>query len=136
MRLRRRETAPEDFQMAPMIDMVFLLLVFFMCVSSLARADRALPVELPESRESKVPEETRNRATVTVLADGRIAIGADTMDAVELDRRLRAALAGNAALRFEVRADRDVPFGEVKKILRTCAEAGAYEIIYATHQAN
>lgn len=120
--------------MAPMIDMVFLLLVFFMCVSSLARADRAFPVELPDSLESKVPEDARNRATVTVLADGMIAIGSDRLDAAELGRRLREAITANAALRLEVRADRNVPFGKVKHVLRTCAEAGAYEIIYATHQ--
>ena len=49
MRMRRRELSAEEFQMAPMIDMVFLLLVFFMCVSSLAQADKRTPVELPES---------------------------------------------------------------------------------------
>jgi len=135
MRMRRRELAAEDFQMAPMIDMVFLLLVFFMCVSSLAQADKRTPVKLPESQESKVPEDLTDRAVVTIQADGHVFIGGDETDLADLGRRLRAALAANPRLRLQVRADRTATFAETKKVLRVCAEAGAYEIIYATTQA-
>ena len=43
--------------MTPMIDMVFLLLVFFMTVSTLAQADRQVELELPESASSDVPND-------------------------------------------------------------------------------
>ena len=56
-KLRRRNQEPEDFQMAPMIDMVFLLLVFFMTVASVAKSQRQVELDLPESEESKVPED-------------------------------------------------------------------------------
>ena len=134
MRIRRRELSAEDFQMAPMIDMVFLLLVFFMCVSSLAQADKRTPVELPESAESKVPEDLTDRAIVTVQAGGAVFIGGDETDVGGLGRRLREALVENPKLRLQVRADARATFAEIKKVLRACAEAGAYEIIYATHQ--
>jgi biopolymer transport protein ExbD len=134
MRVRRRDLAAEDFQMAPMIDMVFLLLVFFMCVSSLAQADKRTPVELPESTESKVPEDLQNRATVTVQPGGAVFIGGEATDLGGLSRRLRDTLRTNPQLRLQVRADRRATFAEIKPVLRTCAEAGAYEIIYATHQ--
>jgi biopolymer transport protein ExbD len=136
MRLRRRELSAEDFQMAPMIDMVFLLLVFFMCVSSLAQADKRTPVELPESVESKVPEDLTDRAIVTVQPGGHVFIGGDETDLTELGRRLRVTLRENPRLRLQVRADRRATFAEIKRVLRACAEAGAYEIIYATHQAD
>lgn len=136
MRVRRRELTAEDFQMAPMIDMVFLLLVFFMCVSSLAQADKRTPVELPESAESKVPEELADRAIVTVQPGGAVFIGGESTDLPELGRRLRTAMKENPRLRLQVRADRQATFAEIKTVLRACAEAGAYEIIYATHQAD
>ena len=135
MRMRRRELPAEDFQMAPMIDMVFLLLVFFMCVSSLAQAEMRTPVDLPESIESKVPEDLTDRAMVTVQAGGAVFIGGEQTDLPELGRRLRATLTENPRLRLQVRADRQATFAEIKRVLRACAEAGAYEIIYATHQA-
>lgn len=136
MRIRRRELAPEEFQMAPMIDMVFLLLVFFMCVSSLAQADHRTPVELPESTESKVPEDPSDRATITVQADASVFVGGERTDLAELGGRLREALARNPRLRVQVRADRQATFAAIRRVLRTCAEAGACEIIYATHQAD
>jgi biopolymer transport protein ExbD len=136
MRIRRRELSAEDFQMAPMIDMVFLLLVFFMCVSSLSQADKRTPVDLPESAESKVPEDLKDRAMVTVQAGGAVFIGGESTDLGGLGRRLRAALSANPKVRLQVRADARATFAEIKKVLRACAEAGAYEIIYATHQSD
>ena len=120
--------------MAPMIDMVFLLIVFFMCVSTLAQAEKSAPVDLPESIASKVPEDLSDRATVTIQADGTLFLGGDPAELDELGARLKKTLAAQPRLRLQVRADRDVPYVEIKKVLRTCAEAGAYEIIYATHQ--
>ncbi|HBR92976.1 MAG TPA: biopolymer transporter ExbD, partial [Opitutae bacterium] len=54
-RRRSSQSPEEDFPMTPMIDMVFLLLVFFMTVSTLAQADRAKKLDLPESAQSDVP---------------------------------------------------------------------------------
>jgi biopolymer transport protein ExbD len=136
MRIRRRELSGEDFQMAPMIDMVFLLLVFFMCVSSLSQAEKRTPVSLPESAESKVPEDLKDRAIVTVQAGGGLFIGGEAADLDGLGQRLRAALASNPKLRLQVRADARATFAEIKKVLRACAEVGAYEIIYATNQTD
>ena len=122
--------------MAPMIDMVFLLLVFFMCVSSLSQADKRTPVALPDSAESKVPEDLKDRAMVTVQAGGAVFVGGEPTDVGGLGRRLRTALTGNPKLRLQVRADGRATFAEIKKVLRACAEAGAYEIIYATNQSD
>lgn len=120
--------------MAPMIDMVFLLLVFFMCVSSLSQAERAVPVELPQSSESTVPEELNDRATISILTDGTVFIGAEQADEAALGERLRRALRENPRLRLHVRADGQVRFETIRRVLRVCADAGAYDVIYATHQ--
>lgn len=120
--------------MAPMIDMVFLLLVFFMCVSSLAQAERAMPVDLPDSTESKVPDELANRATISILADGSLYLGAEQVDETSLGERVRRAMAHNPKTRLHLRADGDVRFEVIRRVLRLCAEAGAYDVIYSTHQ--
>ena len=63
--------------MTPMIDMVFLLLVFFMTVSTLAQADRAKKLDLPPSAQSDVPEaeDLADRGTLSLDADGTIYLG-------------------------------------------------------------
>ena len=123
--------------MAPMIDMVFLLLVFFMVVSNLAQADRSITLELPQSTESKVPDDLSGRGTISIqkTADGvQFYIGDRTAGLSEISSEIREAIKQNDELKIFVRADQTVPFAEIKKVLKTCAEAGAYEVIYATYQ--
>lgn len=135
VKLRKTHRAEEEFQMAPMIDMVFLLLVFFMCVSTLAAAEKNVEVALPESEESKVPEDLSDRGTITVDAEGRIYLGARAVSLDEMRQAIGASLRENPRLRVLVRADQTTQFGDIKKVLKACAEEGAYEVIYATFQS-
>ena len=121
--------------MAPMIDMVFLLLVFFMCVSTMARAEKAVELELPESHASEVPDDVSDRGLVSVKSDGSLFLGAETMDLDALQKRIAGEIRRNPELRITVRADRTTPFAAIRKVLKACADAGAYEIIYATYEA-
>ena len=120
--------------MAPMIDMVFLLLVFFMCVSTLAQADKRTPLKLPSSHESVVPGDLSSRGIISVDEQGAIFISAREVSLEDMGDKIRDAIAVDPALKIHLRADRLTPYGRIKKILEACAEAGAYEIIYATHQ--
>ena len=121
--------------MTPMIDMVFLLLVFFMTVSTLARADKQVKLDLPESSQSDVPEDLSARGTISLDGDGNIYLGARSVSMEVMQEEIQAALELNPDLRIQVRADQTTPYGEIKKVLRACAEVGAYEVIYATYQS-
>ncbi len=120
--------------MAPMIDMVFLLLVFFMCVSNLAQAERSHPVELPESDKAKVPDDLSDRGIVTVAADGLIYLGATQATLETFESVIRERVAANPDLRVQVRADRQTQYADIRKVLQACARAGAYQVIYATYE--
>ena len=124
----------EDFPMTPMIDMVFLLLVFFMTVSTLAQADRHVKLDLPESASSEVPDDLNGRGTISVNENGQIFLGAEKSTLRELKASIKDLLLQTPQLRILLRADQDTPYKAIKKILRTCAEAGAHEVIYATYQ--
>ncbi len=135
LRMRKAERAEEEFQMAPMIDMVFLLLVFFMCVSTLAQAQKVAEVELPESEESDVPEDLSDRGTVSVDAAGVIYLGAAPISLEDMKAAITASMKENPRMRILVRADQSAEYGDIKKVLKACSEAGAYEVIYATYQS-
>ncbi len=121
--------------MTPMIDMVFLLLVFFMTVSTLAQAGRRVEVALPESWESEVPKDLSNRGTVSIDEAGHIYVGSVRGDLAAMKSVIRQCLEEKPDLRIHVRASQETPFSLVRKVLKGCAEAGAYEVIYATYQA-
>jgi biopolymer transport protein ExbD len=135
MKRRRKNREAEDFQMAPMIDMVFLLLVFFMCVSSLAQADKSIEIDLPESAESKVPENLSGRGIVSVKEDGSIYMGARAVSLEELRVEVSRALRETPDLRVQVRADALTRFENIQTVLKACAEAGAVDVIYSTYQS-
>ena len=121
--------------MAPMIDMVFLLLVFFMCVSTLAQAERSVKLDLPESHASEVPDDITDRGLVSVDQDGTVHLGASVVSLEKLKAVIGEEIRENPALQITVRADRSTPFGEIKRVLKACAEVGAYEVVYATYVA-
>jgi biopolymer transport protein ExbD len=120
--------------MAPMIDMVFLLLVFFMTVASVAKSQRQVELELPESEESKIPEDASDRGILSVDAAGNYYLGDQVRDLAEVKTAIRASIRANPELRVQVRADQNTEYEAVRKLLKTAAEAGAYEIIYATYE--
>lgn len=121
--------------MTPMIDMVFLLLVFFMTVSTLAQADRGLKLDLAESSESDVPEDLSNRGTISLDAEGVIHLGTTAVTLQVMQTEIRSSLELNPDLQLHVRAHQQTPYSEIKGVLKACAEVGAYEVIYATYQA-
>lgn len=135
MKIRKKTQPEESFQMAPMIDMVFLLLVFFMCVSTLANADRLIPLELAESDEAEVPEDLSDRGTVSIDAEGLIYIGGAEVTLEETKQRIGEAFRENPQLRLMVRADQNTRFADIRKVLRACAEVGAYDVIFSTFQS-
>ena len=121
--------------MAPMIDMVFLLLVFFMTVSNLAQAQKRIRLDLPESHQADIPEDLSDRTAVSIKEDGTVFWGANEISLDGLTERLEQIVAGEPELRVQVRADKATPFEHVRKVLRACATAGANDVIYATYEA-
>lgn len=129
-----RNLPEDDFPMTPMIDMVFLLLVFFMTVSTLSQADKRVKLDLPESASGKVPENLSNRGTISLDAEGIIFIGQQRRTLDQMQVSIREFMASNPDLRIHLRADQATSYEAIKKVLRACAEAGAYEVIYAAYE--
>lgn len=120
-----------------MIDMVFLLLVFFMTVSTMAK-DARPEVELPRSETARVPESAPPREIVTVLPapEGfRIYWRDRPVELEELCRRLAGAKSGGDEAMVLLRGPADLPWEGWKPILDCCREAGIADIEFATFEA-
>lgn len=125
-RVRREE---ETFQMAPMIDMVFLLLVFFMTVSTMAR-DARPEVLLPVTVEAAVPVAPTPRPVLTLLREG------DQLRYAWFNRRVGldelVPLLGEAAATDDsvtIRAAADCRWAELQPVLAAVRSAGFREWI-------
>lgn len=121
--------------MAPMIDMVFLLLVFFMTVASVAKSQRTVELDLAESEESQIPEDASGRGILSVDAEGIYYVGDQPRSLEAIKESISARIREDPELQIQVRADRSTEYAAVQKLLKAAAESGAYEIIYATFEA-
>ena len=131
LKLPAREDAAVD--MAPMIDLVFLLLIFFMVASVVTELEK-VEVAIPESEYAKVPEDTKNRMMLSVDANNKIYAGTLPVTIEELKALIDDELNNNSELKILIRADERVEYKTCKEIMIACGEVGATDLIYATFE--
>ncbi|MEQ8847110.1 biopolymer transporter ExbD [Botrimarina sp.] len=121
-----------EANMTPMIDVVFLLIIFFLVSSHLARRETRLALDLPSARTSAPDADTAPRLTVNVTADGAVTLGAQPVTLGELTERLsQAAAQAGAAPRVRLRSDRAVDYARVEPVLAACVAAGVEDVSLA-----
>lgn len=121
-----------SFQLAPMIDMTFLLLIFFMVTTKITKEKKKLEIHLPVASAAVSPDDLEGRDILNLDAEGRIYVGDRAVGVRELKAHLRQRLIDVPPLRIYVRADAETPAKEIKTVMRACAEAGAVEVIFGS----
>jgi biopolymer transport protein ExbD len=121
--------------LTPMIDIVFLLIVFFMTVANM-QVRELVPIKIPVAENAVIPEERGIRITVTVKSDGSLFFGARPVVIEELAGYISRSKASVENLKINVRADANVPFKQVREVFAAAAEGGVPNIVFATHQSD
>jgi biopolymer transport protein ExbD len=116
--------------LTPMIDMMFLLLIFFLLTSFLVRP--SIPVALPETESAEVREQPE--LTITIFQDGRLLLDGAVVSEEALSRRLRRFSASGRAEGVVIQADRGVPFGRVVEIMDISKQSGVKTISFLVEQ--
>jgi len=130
MKLPKRDDVEID--MAPMIDMVFLLLIFFM-VASVMKTEK-VPVKIPTADAAKVSDNIKDRITISLDKDGQAYIRLVPVSLEKITEILNDELDANPNTRVFIRADKDVPYKYSKKLIAACRNAAATDLIYAVYE--
>jgi len=133
MKLWSPPEANEGFELTPMIDVVFLLIAFFMTITSQISKEN-IKIEIPVAQEAVVPEDKGLRQTVTVDSSGSLYFGTIEVSPEELVTRIREVVAARPETRVYVRADAGTAHRHVQAAMRATAEAGLSEVIFASNQ--
>lgn len=129
----RRPTAPQaTINMAPLVDVVFLLVIFF-AVSTTFLETAGLKLELPSS-SSKAHREPRE-LTVLLEANGTISFEGEEVDREQLGTRLARALEDSERKLVVLRADRTAHHGDVVALMDLIRDAGAEAMTIAATPA-
>jgi len=121
MELRRRRRAPRGIELTPLIDVVFLLLVFLILTANFQPA--VLELELPGGATEEAGQEPA--VLLELAADGTLALDGAAVTASALDGALRAALVPLASRAVRLRADERVPFGRLLPVIEAARASGA-----------
>ncbi len=119
------------FELTPMIDVVFLLITFFMTVTSYANAE-LIQVQMPKAPEAVVPKVVGDRQFISIADNGTYFLGAFKSD---LDTIKKVLAARNQKEGFKgayIRADANTPHKYVNDLMKACGDAGVYNILFGT----
>lgn len=122
------------FQMAPLIDIVFLLNIFFMVVANVNQQARK-PIDVPVASESTRPDDASGRGLITVTKDGKIFAGLQEVSTEELTRLVTERVRHNERFRIFLRADRNVKHKHVREVVKACAAGGVADIIFGVAES-
>jgi biopolymer transport protein ExbD len=134
MKLAKKQEDEIGFQLAPMIDMTFLLLIFFMVTTKISKEQVNVDIKLPTAANASIPDDLSNRDIISIDKDGTYYIGQNPADKKELTAHLKERFRVTPPLRLYVRADKNTPGKQIKELMRIASEAGAVNVIFGTYQ--
>ncbi|MEO1228880.1 MAG: biopolymer transporter ExbD [Myxococcota bacterium] len=111
-------------EMTPLIDIVFILLIFFMVTTSFVK-EAGLEIDRPQSQLAETIDE--GFLPVAIRADGEMRV-ADRILPPDSVRGIETALSASGKQRIVIQADRDVPTHLLLEVLDTCRLAGASHV--------
>ena len=118
--------------MTPMIDVVFLLIIFFLVSSHLARQENHLPLDLPVAGSYGPNDPEKAPLTISVDSNADWRVGGDVVDEASMAAILRDHRERNGATAaVRIRTDRSVQYRFVEPILRAAAKAGVTDAAIA-----
>ena len=121
----------QDLNLTPMIDCVFLLLIFFM-VTTVFKQPYSLQVELPEAKQAQLVEEKKLVASIS--ADGRMEINRVPVDLNTIDQVLRREQQSTRSLTLVVRTDKETKHKHLLDLFEAAKRAGIEKIPLATEE--
>ena len=126
----------EDYAipLTSLVDVVFLLLIFFLLATTFMREERDIRVRLPESEKGSERAQPFSQIVINVRGDGTLVVLGRVVSQQALAERLRETIRSNPYVPVVIRGDKATPHGEVVKILDLCKGCGVRSIGIATFE--
>ncbi len=125
-----------SINMTPMIDVVFLLVIFFLVSSHLVRQENQIELALPVAESGEEDADmTTPRITISVQDDGSLWMTGRLITATALPQRLAALKSEQGDdLEIRVRAGRALAYSAVEPVMLACTKAGVWNLTWAVYR--
>ena len=128
---RRRAKAPA-LALTSMLDVIFLLLCFFVTASVFSQWESEISISLPAASSSETPSRLPGEVILNVARDGSVTVNARKLTLSDLGERLRKVADFYPGQPVVIRADRETSYDSLVKVLDTCRVAGVWNFSLAT----
>lgn len=129
------ETGDDEPDLTPMIDIVFLLIVFFMTVANIVTT-QSVDIEVPIAEASVTPETLENRDLISLLPDGSLFYGPMPIEIDQLSAHIGGQLKQRPELSILLRVDAMTPFVHTQEVMQICSSLGILDIIFTSYQSD
>ena len=124
--------APMEMQFAPMIDIVFLLLIFFIVTWTYARFETEIDISVPAAAAGKAPKRSVAEIIVNVKKDGAIFVEGSQNSDDELLATLTQITRDYPDQAVILRGDKETAFDHIVAVLNVCQKAGIWNVAFST----
>jgi biopolymer transport protein ExbD len=128
----RAQPETSGFQIAPMIDIVFLLLIFFLVTWNFSRDELELDVQVPTAREGKESRRAVGEVILNVKADGSVVMNRREMNMEELQAALTRIAELYPDQAVVLRGDETTEYSRIVEVLDVCRSANIWNVAFAT----
>jgi biopolymer transport protein ExbD len=135
MPLKTNVDEPPVLNVTSMIDVVFLLLIFFMVSTKFTELERKIALQVPQVDGRAALSSAPEKKVVNVYRDGQITLDRQPVSLQELTGQLSSARRQYADLGVLVRGDGEGQFQRVAEVLNACKQAGIGELAISVRLA-
>lgn len=132
MLYKRRFRTSLGLNLTPLIDIIFLLLVFFMLTAHFVE-DQVMDIQLPKAEHARTPE-VLDRFEVVLKSDGAIAVHGQTVKLDELEQMISTALIALESKTVHIRGDKATNLGLTVSVMDAAQKAGAKSLNIVTEK--
>jgi biopolymer transport protein ExbD len=119
-------------QLAPLVDVLLLLLIFFLMTWNAARNENELDVKVPKASAAKEKTAPIGDVVVNVKSDGNVIVNRRTLSSAELTELLKNLVQLNAEQAVVIRGDETGAYKNIVTVLNICSQAGVTNVAFAT----
>jgi biopolymer transport protein ExbD len=119
-------------QLAPLVDVLLLLLIFFLMTWNAARSENELDVKVPKASAAKEKTAPIGDVVVNVKADGNVIVNRRTLTGPDLTELLKSLVQLNSQQAVVIRGDEAGAYKNIIGVLNICTEAGITNVAFAT----
>lgn len=119
-------------QIAPLIDIVFLTLIFFMALSIFNQLESEISISVPKARESEEIVRSPGEVIINIMKDGSVIVNQKRLTYENLGKMLRKISTLFPDQPVIIRADENAYHKYVVRVLDACAGADIWNVSFAT----